>query len=133
MNTQQLVDAFLSSSHGQQAIGALGQQGFGAEEAISVLQHTVSTASDHVNAHAESGGLLGQHPGKSFFAAFAAGLLHGDGVLGALKDGAEGLIVAKVTEVLASKAGYDAGRASTLAAAATPYAIAFLKQHLGQR
>ena len=81
--------------------------------------------------HASSSGILGEHPGKSFFAAFAAGLVKGDGVLGALEDGAAGVITGRVAEALASRAGLDEGTAATVAAAATPFVMSFVKKHLG--
>ena len=70
-------------------------------------------------------------PVEIFFAAFTAGLLRGDGVMGALEDGATGVITGRVAEYLTSLAGIDGGMASTIAAAATPYVTGFLKEHLG--
>ena len=51
--------------------------------------------------------------------------------MGALEDGAVGAVTGRVAEYLGSLAGVDAGTASTIAAAATPYVMGFLKQHLG--
>jgi hypothetical protein len=131
MDAQELIGKFLASEHGAQATQALQQQGVSADDAQTYLTHAAQAVTDHVNEHASSGGLLGDHPGKSFFAAFAAGLLKGDGVMGALGDGAEGVVTGRVAEALAEKAGLDTGTAATLAAAATPYVMAFMKQHLG--
>lgn len=133
MDAAALASSFLDSPSGQQALAALGQQGLSTAEAAQALTHTVDTASAHLTQHASEGGLLGAHPGKSFFAAFAAGLVRGEGVLGALEDGAEGVVVGKVTETLGDTLGVDGARASTLAAAATPFVLDFLKQHLGGR
>lgn len=133
MDAASLASSFLASPSGQQALAALGQQGLSSDEAAQALTHTVGAANEHVTQHATEGGLLGAHPGKSFFAAFAAGLVRGEGVLGALEDGAEGVVVGKVTETLGEKLGVDGSRASTIAAAATPFVLDFLKQHLGSR
>jgi hypothetical protein len=47
---------------------------------------------------------LGEHAGRSFLAPFASGLVKGDGMRGALGDGAEGLLSGRVTEALAARA-----------------------------
>ena len=131
MDAQELFSAFMASGHGQQAVADLGQQGIGPDDAANMLGHAMNTAHDHVHDHAESAGILGEHPGRSFFAAFAAGLVKGDGIKGAFEDGAVGVLTAKITEVLCEKAGVDPGVASTVAAIATPYLVGFLKEHLG--
>jgi len=88
-------------------------------------------AAERAAATGEHGaGLLGSHPGKSFFAAFAMGIVKGDGILGSLGDGVEGVIVGRVAEALASRAGLDPNTASTVAAAATPYIVGFIKSKL---
>lgn len=129
MNIETFVNDFMASQHGKEAIGALAAQGVSATDAQALLSHAAETAGNHVEG--QGSGLLGAHPGKSFFAAFAAGLIKGDGLLGSLGDGAEGILAAKVTEVIASKAGFDASTASTVAAAATPYLSDFIKSRLG--
>jgi hypothetical protein len=131
MNAQELMQTFLSSEHGAQAVQALQAQGVSPESAEQYLGHALQAGMDHTHEHAQSGGLLGEHPGRNFFAAFTAGLLRGDGVMGALEDGATGVITGRVAEYLTSLAGIDGGMASTIAAAATPYVTGFLKQHLG--
>jgi hypothetical protein len=130
MNVQELFQTFLASSQGREAMAALQAQGISAADAESHLGHATEAAHDHVHDHAHSGGLLGEHPGRSFFAAFAAGLIKGDGVMGALADGMEGVVVGRVAEYLAEKGGVDPNAASTIAAAATPYIMSFLKAHL---
>ena len=57
--------------------------------------------------------------------------MKGDGLVGALEDGAEGLLTGRITEALASRAGLDPAMASTIAAAATPFVASFLKNTLG--
>jgi hypothetical protein len=130
MDIPEVFEKFLASDNGQQALGALQAQGISADDATTYLGHATQAVADHVNDHAQSHGLLGDSPGKSFFAAFAAGIVKGDGVFGSLEDGAMGVVTARVTEALCDKAGVDSATASTIAAAATPYVASFLKQHL---
>jgi hypothetical protein len=131
MDVADLFQRFMSSDSGQQALGALQSQGISPDDAQTYLQHATQAVADHVDDHAQSHGLLGDSPGTSFFAAFASGLVKGDGVFGALEDGAMGIVTARVTEALCDKAGLDSGTAATVAAAATPYIASFVKQHLG--
>ena len=74
---------------------------------------------------------MGEHAGKSFFSAFASGLVRGDGFLKSLVDGGEGVMSGRVAESLAERAGLDPSTASAVAAAATPYVVGFLKQKFG--
>lgn len=123
-----MVAEFLASEHGAQATQALAAQGVSAEDAQQLLGHAASAAYDHVEG--QNAGLMGDHPGKSFFAAFAAGLVHGDGFFKSLVDGGEGVMTGRIAEAIASRAGIDPSTASTLAAAATPYVVNFLKARL---
>ncbi|MBS0434991.1 MAG: hypothetical protein JSR75_08865 [Proteobacteria bacterium] len=129
MDVQQFVSEFLASDHGAQALQALGAQGLSADEAQQVLGQAAEAAHAHVEQ--QGAGLLGSHPGRSFFAAFTAGMVRGDGFLKSLVDGGEGVISGRVAESIAGNAGMNASTASTLAAAATPYLTAFLKQKFG--
>jgi hypothetical protein len=129
MDVQQLVSEFLASEHGGQAAQALAAQGINEDDAQEMLTHVAEAA--HAHAEEQNAGLMGDHPGKSFFAAFAAGLVHGDGFFKSLVDGGEGILTGRVAESLAAKMGIDEGTASTVAAAATPYIVAFLKEKLG--
>ncbi len=131
MDIQELAKTFMASSHGQQAMSALTAQGISEGDATAFLEHGAAAAHDHVHGEAESAGILGAHPGRSFFAAFAAGLVKGDSIKQSLEDGAVGVVTAKVTEVLCDKAGLDSGTASTVAATATPFLMGFLREHLG--
>lgn len=128
MDVQQLVSEFLASDHGSQAAQALADQGLNPDDAQQALANVAETAHAHVEE--QSSGIMGDHPGKSFFAAFAAGLVHGDGFFKSLEDGGEGILTGRVAESLAGKMGIDPGTASTIAAAATPYVVAFLKERL---
>ncbi|AJG21023.1 hypothetical protein [Cupriavidus basilensis] len=128
MDVQQLVSEFLASEHGSQATQALAAQGIGAEDAQQMLSQAAETAHAHVEE--QSGGLMGEHAGRSFFAAFAAGLVRGDGFFKSLTEGGEGILSGRVAESLAGRMGIDPSTASTVAAAATPYLVAFLKEKL---
>lgn len=129
MDMQQLISEFLASEHGSQATQALADQGINADDAQQMLGQVAETAHAHVEE--QGAGLLGEHPGKSFFAAFAAGLVKGDGVFRSLEEGGEGVLTGRVAESLAARMGIDPSTASTIAAAATPYVVSFLKERLG--
>lgn len=126
------IDEFMASQHGQDAFRALQAQGLDVNAAQQVLQHAAAEGHGHVENLGQSSGILGAHPGKSFFAAFAAGLIKGDGLFGSLVDGGEGVISGRIAEALANKAGIDSGTAAAAAAAATPFLVSFLKGKLGK-
>ena len=128
MDMQKLVSEFLSSEHGAQATQALTNQGFSPEDSRQMLGTAAQTA--HAHADEQNQGLLGDHPGKSFFAAFAAGLVRGDGFLKSMEEGGEGILTGRVAESLAVRMGLDPATASTVAAAATPYVVSFLREKL---
>lgn len=133
MDAQQLVSEFLASEHGAQAAQALSAKGFSEADTQQLLGQATEAAHDQVvqQGAQPGGGILGDHAGKSFFASFAAGLAHGDGFLKSLVDGGEGIMTGRVAESLAVRAGIDPAMAATVAAAATPYIVAFLKQRFG--
>ncbi len=121
MDAQQLVSEFLASDQGRQALEGLRSQGLDDATAQQMLGHAAEAAHAQAEEH---------HGGRNFFAAFAAGLVRGDGFLKSLVDGGEGVLAGRVAESMASRAGIDGSTASTLAAAATPFLITFLKQKL---
>lgn len=131
MGIEELASSFVASNEGQQAMTALQQKGISADDAQTYLGHAATAVAAHAEDHAQSKGLLGDNPGKSFFAAFASGLVKGDGVFGALEDGAGGVVTGRVVEALCDKAGLDPKIAQVVAATATPYAMSFIKSHLG--
>jgi hypothetical protein len=128
MDVQTFVSSFLSSEHGQGAAGALDAQGIPPDLAQTALVHAATAAHEHVEE--QGSGLLGDNAGKSFFAAFTAGIIKGDGLWGSLGDGLEGVLVGRITEALASRAGIDPATAATIAAAVTPYVVGFVKSKL---
>jgi hypothetical protein len=132
MDVANLVSSFLNSAQGRQAAATLAQQGFNPGQVQQILTHATAAGASHVEQHhQDSGGILGNHAGLSFFAAFASGLIKGDGVLGALEDGAMGVVTGRIAEAITAKAGIDSKLADAAAAASAPYVMAFLKSHLG--
>lgn len=85
MDVQQLVSEFLASEQGSQATQALAAQGIDSEGARQMLSQAAETAHAHVEE--QGGGMMGEHPGKSFFAAFASGLVRGDGFFKSMMEG----------------------------------------------
>lgn len=128
MDIQTFINEFTNSEHGQGASNALSGQGVAPDMVQQVLGHVAAAGHEHAEEH--HAGILGANPGKSFFAAFAAGIVKGDGFLGAIGDGVEGVLVGRVAEALSSRLGIDSATASTMAAAATPYLASFLKSKL---
>jgi hypothetical protein len=115
MDLQSFVGNFLSSAHGRSAALALAAQGIRADKASEYLAHAAAIG----HAHVEKGptDLLGENLAASFLTAFATGL-------------ANAVRVGRVTEALAARAGLDSKTASTIAAAATPHVVSFLKAKL---
>jgi hypothetical protein len=127
MDIASLVNTFLQSTHGQSAASALSAQGYGGNDVQQILNHSMSAGAAHVEqAHNAGGG----HGGMSFFAAFASGLIKGDGVFGSLEDGAVGVIEGKIVSLLTARMGMDSTAATAAAAATAPYVLAFLREHL---
>ena len=131
MDLSHLLGRFLDSAHGRGAAAALSARGFGDADARQVLHHSLAAGTAHVEqAHQSGGGLLGHHAGTSFFAAFASGLLHGDGLRGSLEDAALGVVEARIVGLLTAHLGIDSATADAAAAATAPYVLAFLREHL---
>jgi hypothetical protein len=128
MNVQELLGDFLSSGHGQQALAAFTANGVAPDDAQAALGHATNAVADHLK---DGGAATTAHQGLgNFFTAFAAGIAKGDGLTGALEDGAAGALVGAVTGALVEKAGMDPKMASTIAAAATPFIVGYLKEKL---
>jgi hypothetical protein len=131
MDTQHIINSFLGSEEGVQAQGALANAGVPQHQIMDVLHHAARAGIEHIEADARDGGILGKHAGMSFFAAFASGLLKGDGMVGSLEDGAAGVVVGRITEAITASVGLDSGLADAAAAATAPYVMAYMKKHLG--
>ena len=131
MDTQQIIQSFLHSSEGRQAASALADVGIEESKISQVLHHAARAGIEHVEADAQRGGILGEHAGMSFFAAFASGLLKGDGVVGSLEDGVGGVVVGRIAEAITASVDIDSSLVDAAAAATAPYVMAYLKKHLG--
>jgi hypothetical protein len=132
MDLSPLLNRFLESPQGQGAASALSDMGYGDNDVQKILHHSISAGAEHVEqAHKDSGGLFGHHAGMSFFAAFASGLIKGDGVFRSIEDGAVGVIEGKIVGLLTAHMGIDSAAADAAAAATAPYVLAFLREHLG--
>jgi hypothetical protein len=126
MDIASLLGKFLESSHGQNAASALSAQGLGSADVQQILTHSMTAGAEHVEeAHKSSG-----HAGMSFFAAFASGIIKGDGVFGSLEDGAVGVIEGRIVALLTARMGMNSAAATAAAAATAPYVLAFLREHL---
>lgn len=128
MDVQSLISEFVSSEHGSNATDALAQAGVTGDQAQQIL--AAAAGAGHAQVEESGSGLLGAAPGKSFFAAFAAGIVKGDGVFGSLEDGAEGVLVGRIAQAIGSEVGIDPATAQTLAAAVTPFVASFIKKKL---
>src|ERR1700744_5627921 len=92
MDISSLIAKFIGSEHGQNAQAALSSAGVGDDQMQDVMTAVAQAGVDHVEkAHQDNGGLLGEHAGMSFFAAFASGIIKGAGGFGALEDGGGGV------------------------------------------
>lgn len=129
MDAQQFISEFLASEHGAQAMQALDAHGISGSDAQQILGHAAEAV--HTEGQQQAGGMLGEHAGRSFLSAVAAGLVRGDGFLKSIVDGGEGVVTGRVAEALAARCGMDPATASTIAAAATPYVLGFLRQRFG--
>ncbi len=123
MDVKDLLGGFMSSPNGQKALAALTSAGVPEGAAQSALGHATDAVANHLKGGAQQG--IG-----NFMTAFASGLTKGEGIKGALEDGATGAVVGAVTGALVEKAGLDPAMASTAAAAATPYITSYLKEKI---
>jgi hypothetical protein len=132
MDIESIAQEFGGSDEGQQAAAALSQAGIDDSQVQDILGHAARAGAEHVEAsHKDNGGILGNHAGMGFFAAFASGVIKGDGFMGSLEDGAAGVVIARITEALTARMGLDSTLADTAAAATAPYVMAFLKRRIG--
>lgn len=129
MDAQALLQEFTTSQAGQDAAAALAAQGLSPDQVNQAIEHAVTAAHEHVQE--QGAGVLGDHMGRNIFAAFAGGLIKGDGFFGSIKDGLEGGIGGRLAEALSNKMGLPASTVSGVVAAATPFLTSFLGKKLG--
>jgi hypothetical protein len=126
-----VIQQFLGSPEGADAAEALRGAGVPEESIRDVLHHAARAGIEHLENDAREGGILGKHAGMSFFAAFASGLIQGDGLVGSLEEGALGVVVGRITEAITASVGLDSGLADAAAAATAPHVMKYLKRHIG--
>lgn len=131
MDPQKIIHSFLHSQEGKDAASALSAQGIEDSKIAQILHHAARAGIEHLEADAQKGGILGEHAGLSFFAAFASGLVKGDGVMGALEDGVGGVVVGRIAEAITASVDIDSSLVDAAAATTAPYVVSYLKKHLG--
>jgi hypothetical protein len=137
---KELLSGFLTSDHGQNALGALQQQGIEGADAESLLNHATHAAAhsmhEQTKGHAEPAvgifNIFGGHAGRSFLMGAVAGLMRGDGIMGAIKDGGMGMIGGHIAEVIAERSGLDPSTAATVSAAITPFILGYAHERLAE-
>jgi hypothetical protein len=135
MDVATLATNFINSPQGRDAASALADKGIDQGMIHRILQQAAHAGAHHVElAHQDfaKGGIMGEHAGLSFFAGFAAGLFKGDGIVGALEDGAAGIVVGRIAEALTAQVGIDSALADTAAATCAPHVMKYLKAHIGR-
>ena len=137
---EQMMSGFLASQQGQQAMQALTQKGFQPQQVQQILQHAVPAAtasmSKQTAGHAQPAvglfNIFGGHAGREFLLGAVTGLLSGDGVFGAIKDGGMSMLAGHMAEYLAPKLGIDSGTAGSIAAVLTPFIAHYVHDHVGK-
>src|SRR5262245_20565892 len=92
---EQMMSGFLASPQAQQAVQALGAKGFTPDQVQQIMAHASGAAAHgmakQTAGHAEPAvglfNIFGGHAGREFLMGAVTGLLRGDGIFGALKDG----------------------------------------------
>jgi len=137
---EQMMSGFVQSQQGQQAMQALARKGFSAQQVQQVMQHAGPAASHSLTkqtaGHPEPAvglfNIFGGHAGREFLLGAVTGLLSGDGVIGAVKDGGLSMLTGHLAEYLAPKLGIDAATAGSIAAVLTPFIGHYVHDHLGK-
>ena len=137
---EQMMSGFVSSPQGQQAVQALVSKGFSPQQVQQILTHAVPAASQSLQrqtqGHAQPAvglfNLFGGHAGREFLLGAVTGLLSGDGVFGAIKDGGMSMLAGHMAEYLAPKLGIDSGTAGSIAAVLTPFIGHYVHDHVGR-
>ncbi|UQA61181.1 hypothetical protein [Polyangium aurulentum] len=122
-----LIQQFLSSGAGKQAVEHVAGQGLGQAQAEAAVQATAEGAAEAVTSGGGGGGGL-------------AGLLGGGGGLGALAGALGGVggggslppgVVDGIAKAVAGKAGIDENMARTVVNAVLPRVMEFVKSKMG--
>ncbi len=135
-----LFQNFLSAPQGQQAMTQLQSQGYPPGQAQGLLQSAFpaaaqamqrampggSAAAASPDAPASLTDVGGSHYVTNFLAGAVSGLVRGNGLMGAAKDGLQGVVGGHVAQVIASRWGLPQRVAGTIGAGLTPLLIDFL-------
>jgi hypothetical protein len=125
----ELLSSFLSSEHGQNASTHLQQQGYPPDQINDILGAAVEGGAKGMHAATEGHeepalglfNIFGGHAGREFLTGAVVGLLRGDGIGGALKDGVYGALAGHIAEVIAQRTGMNQSVAGELAAGLAPF------------
>lgn len=137
---EQMMAGFMGSPQAQQAMQALAQKGFNPQQVQQIMSHA-SGAAAHGMAKQTAGhpqpavglfNIFGGHAGREFLMGAVTGLLSGDGLMGAVKDGGLSMLTGHMAEYLAPKLGIDGGTAGSIAAVLTPFVGHYVHEHLGK-
>ncbi|MFO0686062.1 MAG: hypothetical protein U0234_28635 [Sandaracinus sp.] len=138
---EQMLGSFLGSSQGQAAKDALRQRGVDDSQmqqifaaalpaAAGSLEQQVSKQAPGQSSALGAFDVLGGHAGQSFLIGAATSMLRGEGMSGALRDGAVGVVGGRIGEALASRLGMDSRLASGLGAAIAPFVLSYAQEQL---
>jgi len=138
---EQMLGSFLGSSQGQAAKDALRQRGVDEGQMQQIFAAALPAAAGSLEQQAgkqapgQSSALgafdvLGGHAGQSFLIGAATSMLRGEGMSGAVRDGAVGVVGGRIGEALASRMGMDPRIASGLGAAIAPFVLSYAQEQL---
>ncbi len=137
---EEMLGSFLGSEQGRGAAQALQQKGVPEGQIQQILQAALPAAASSLEQQGSKAmpsapalgafDALGGHPAQSFLIAAATSMLRGEGVSGALRDGAIGIVGGRIGEALASRLNMDPQTASGIAAAITPFIVGYAQDRL---
>lgn len=134
----ELLSMFHQSPQGQNAFGALSQQGWSPEQSQQILGAAMPAAANAMHmatqGHPEPAvglfNIFGGHAGSEFLLGAVAGVLRGDGLFGGVKDGFMGMLGGHIAEVIAQRTGMNPQMAGQVAAALTPFLAHYVHERL---
>jgi len=137
---EEMLGSFLGSEQGRGATQALQQKGVPQGQIQQILQAALPAAASSLQQQGSKAmpnapalgafDVLGGHPGQSFLIAAATSMMRGEGMSGALRDGAIGVVGGRIGEALASRMNMSPQMASGIAAAITPFVVSYAQEHL---
>ena len=137
---EEMLGSFLGSEQGRGAAQALQQKGVPQGQIQQILQAALPAAASSLEQQGSKAmpnapalgafDALGGHPAQSFLIAAATSMLRGEGMSGALRDGAIGIVGGRIGEALAARLNMDPQTASGIAAAITPFVVSYAQDRL---